>query len=148
MKWTISKAAKEFATTEETITRGLRYLGLDTKRKSKGANEYTTKQIVGAIFGDLKHEKTRLTRAEAEIKEIESLEKANTVIPRDDVVTFIRETFSPVREMVIALAGSQAALCNPSDPQHAHAHLTAWTDMFLKHCKERMPVSAEKETKE
>ncbi len=65
MKWTISRAAPEFGTTRETLKRSLSALDL------KGP-EYTTREIVRALCGDLKFERTRRERAEADKAEIEA----------------------------------------------------------------------------
>lgn len=145
MTWTITAASIEFEVSKDTILRGMRQNGLDT---SSRGGDFTTKEVLAAIYGDLKHERTRRERAEADKAEIEAAIAKKTVIPREDVVTFIRQTFSPVREMIMTLAGSQAPLCNPSDSQHAFGHLQSWADMFLKHCKIHEPAEPVKEEKE
>ena len=134
MKWSVHKAATEFGVSRETIVRGLKQLGIEVNRNST----FTTKQIFTSIAGDLKFERTRRERAEADKAEVEAAAAKRTRIPREDVVTFIRESFAPLRELVVAMPAQMAGLVNPADPHHAREHLERWRDEFLKH-KEHLP---------
>lgn len=144
MKLTLHAGAVEFGVSRETLARRLREADHDPKPDA----EYSVKEIHEALSGNLMMAKARRENAEADKAQIEAEIAKKTVIPRDDVVTFIRESFAPVREQVMTLEGSMSALCNPSDPEHCRQHLQAWVDQFLKHCKIHEPAEPFKEEKE
>jgi hypothetical protein len=137
-------ASVEFGVSRETLSRRLHESGYDPKK----VDEWTIRQVHEALSGDLAAAKLRRENAEADKAEVEAEIAKKTVIPREDVAQFIRETFAPVREMIMTLPGSQSALVNPSDPEHARGHLQSWSDQFLKHCKMRVPMEPIKEEKE
>ena len=89
---------------------------------------------------------TREKIALADAAEVEAAKAKGTAIPHDEVVAFIRENFSPLREKVVAMPGQLAALVNPTDPQHARTHLELWRDEFLRQ-KEKLPAEPIKEEK-
>ena len=62
MEWTIHKAATELGVSRETLTRGLKSIEVDVKR----AAAFSTKEIFRALAGDLKFERTRRERGEAD----------------------------------------------------------------------------------
>jgi hypothetical protein len=74
LKWNLRKAATEFSTTVDTLTKAL-------NRISEGPDEnglFTTAQLIQAQFGQLHVEKVRYQRALAERVELEnSVAKAN-----------------------------------------------------------------------
>jgi hypothetical protein len=137
MMWTISKAAVEFETTKETIGKGLRANDIDVQPRQT----YTTKQIFCALAGDLKYERTRRERAEADKAEIETKMLTGSVIPRDDVAVFILKTFGPVRERLMGLPGRIAAQLGLS-PEQRKA-LDSEVAATLTFCRENIPPKKE-----
>jgi hypothetical protein len=136
MKWSLSKASVEFGVTRETIRRGLRNADI----AAKPHQTYTTKQIFAAVAGDLKFERTRRERAEADKAEVEAARLKEEVIHRDDVTTFIRNTFAPVREDVMAMPAILATKANPENPAIARSILTEWVDAFIARRREQLPA--------
>lgn len=136
MKWSLIAAADEFGVARETIRRGLRRNDVEVKSGKK----YTTQQVFKAISGDLKFERTRRERAEADRAEVEAAKSKQEVIHQSDVATFIRNTFAPVREDLISMPSQLAARCNPADPQKAREALTEWSDEFIKRRREHIPA--------
>lgn len=141
MTWTLLKAAEEFGVSREKIRRGLRLRGVDK------TEAFTTREIFAAIAGDWDFERTRRERAEADKAEIEAAVAKGTHIPRDDVANFIQETFSPLREKIVAMPSKLSGLCNPSDPEHARQHLERFRDEFLK-LRALVPEPAKEAVKE
>jgi len=72
MRWTLKSAAAEFGTTRETLKRGMRIAGIDEDKT------YATMDICRALFGDLKGERIRETRARADLLEMESTRNRRT----------------------------------------------------------------------
>jgi len=135
IRLSLNQAATEFQTTRETIRRGLHRLEI----KVEGRNKYSVFDIHRAIAGDLKFERTRRERAEADRAEVEAAKAKNEVIAHEDVRAFITRTFAPVREDVLSLPSLLAAKCNPNDPETARAVLLDWCDTFIKRRRENVP---------
>lgn len=104
-----------------------------------GRNDYTVYELHCAMSGDLLFERTRRERAEADRAEVEASKAKLEVIHQGDVATFIRNTFAPVREDVIAMPSQLASRCNPANPQLARAVLLDWCDVFIRRRRENVP---------
>lgn len=126
--------ARELSCDRKTITKGLSREGIDGR-----SGRYSAREVFAAIAGDAQRERTLKVRAERQLAELKRNREEGDLIPKVEVAKFIRESFVPVREQVVAMPGTMAAKVNPSDPQHAKAHLEAWRDMFLRVCKEVKP---------
>ena len=74
--WTIAIACKEFGINPKTLSGRLRQAGIDPDKEGR----YTTKQIAGAIFGDLEFERTRETRAKANSQEMANAKSAGELV--------------------------------------------------------------------
>jgi len=95
--------------------------------------------IFVAMTGDLDQERIRHKRAEADLTETKARVAREQVIDVQDVATFIRNTFAPVRSDVIELPGLLAARCNPQNPEVARQALLDWSDTFLRRRREDLP---------
>ena len=62
---------------------------------------YTTKQICGALFGDLKAEKTGLTRAQREHWELENKQAAGILINVDDAILAVHQFTFAIRQKIL-----------------------------------------------
>lgn len=138
IRLSLTQAAAEFGTTRDTIRKGLHRLELLNGSKKKN-QKFTIYDLHRAIAGDLKFERTRHERAEADRAEVAAARERGEVIHVNDVTTFIRNNFGPVREDVIALPGQLAAKCNPENPELARQTLTEWVDVFIKRRRENLP---------
>ena len=81
LRWTQEKAAAEFDLDPKTLRKRLHSADI----KSGDDGRYSTNQIVRAIFGELRHEQIRLTRANADCQEIENQCLRRERIPVDVV---------------------------------------------------------------
>ena len=135
MKWTLLKASEEFGVSRETIRRGLRDIGIDVK---KGAT-YETRQIVEALYGDDKKERTRESRARADLLEREKAELDKVLVRLDAVQQMILEAFLPVRQRLLSLPTEMDSRCNPSDPMLARKSLQQWVDTALAAITSELP---------
>lgn len=77
VRWSLTNAATEFATSRETLKRGMKQNGIDADAED---GRFTTSQICIALFGDLEGEKVRLTRAQADKVEMENRERSGELI--------------------------------------------------------------------
>lgn len=66
IKLSIQRAAVEFGVSRETVRRGLRSIEIEPKAT------YTVREVHRALAGDLKFERGRLVRAQADAAELEN----------------------------------------------------------------------------
>jgi hypothetical protein len=116
MKWTINKAASEFRCSRETLTRGLRANGHEV---AKG-NAFTTLQIHSALAGDLKFERVRRERAQADKLEMQNKIRDGQLV---ELPVAERELYFnlwlPIKQQLDLMPEQLAALCNPESPETA-----------------------------
>jgi phage terminase Nu1 subunit (DNA packaging protein) len=117
MKWTIQKAATEFGVDPKTIRSGLARNEVAVK-KGRGSS-YTTRQITAAIFGDLKGERIRETRARADLLELKRKEREGVLVPMDVARKVLADVLLPVRTELLAASSTLAGRANPGDPELA-----------------------------
>jgi hypothetical protein len=138
MRWSLRQAATEWGTNIDTLTRGLRVLGVEVRPK----RTYTTRQIFTAIAGDLQHERTREARARADLLELEKRIKQGELFEEEQAIAMVRAAFQPFRQSIIALPAAYAARCNPGDPQLAREQLEIARDGLLRLLREYEPSPA------
>lgn len=117
MKWTMQKAAAEFGVDAKTIKAGLVRNGIEVKR-GRGSS-YTTRQICGAIYGDIKGERLRETRARADLLELKRKEREAILVPMDVARRVLADVLVPARTELLAASSALAIRCNPGDPDLA-----------------------------
>lgn len=126
MKWTIQRAATEFGVDAKTIRSGLARNEVAVK-KGRGSS-YTTRQITAAIFGDLKGERIRETRARADLLELKRKEREAQLVPMDVARKVLADVLTPLRTELLAMSATVAVRTNPGDPELArriiHEHAT------------------------
>jgi hypothetical protein len=130
MKWSIKRAAAEFGVSAATIKRGLVASGIEVRRGVPGS--YATRQVVAAIFGDLKLERTREVRARADLLELERRALEGETMKVEEARAQIRSLLVPVRQAVLGLPAEMGARCNPADPEFAASALKVWVDETLR----------------
>lgn len=135
IKMTCNEAAKEFGMSPAALKRHLVQAGLETEKGRK----FTIREILRAVQGDLKAERTRETRERANLLELERREKEGELLPMEDVQAMIRNAFVPVRQRLLALPSEMQARANPSDPQLARAALDQWVTDSLSLIREGLP---------
>lgn len=106
------------------------------------------RDVLRAFVGDKAAALARKALADAELAEHEVRVATREVMPCEAVFKWIRDTFSPVRELTVAMPATMAPRVNPTDPAHARAHLDEWVENFLRHVRERVGQEEEKEANE
>jgi hypothetical protein len=134
---TLNSASAESGFSKEKLRTALKAAGVDYGP----GKTFTIKQLLCAFIGDFRHESTLLKRAKRKDAELELELKNNNLIPREDVRDFITSTFLPHVQLVKSMPGALCALVNPSDPQHARAHLDRFVLEFVA-LKMHLPESA------
>lgn len=127
LKWTLLKASVEFGVSRETIRRGLAGNGIEKKKS------YTTREIHGAIAGDIDVATARDRMASAIARERENRIADSELIPLADNLAWQESVLLPFRQRLLALPGTMAQRCNPTDPGFAQAALEGWV-------KESLPI--------
>lgn len=135
IKMTCNEAAKEFGMSPAALKRHLVQAGQDTERGKK----FTIREILRAVQGDLKAEKTRETRERANLLELERMEKEGELMPVEEAQKLIRNAFVPVRQRLLALPSEAATRANPSDPVLSRTVLQQWVDDSLVLIRESIP---------
>lgn len=145
MNWTIKLAATEFGVAAETIRRGLSAAGVEVK-KGRGSS-FTTKQIVAAIFGDIKHERFLKTREERTLLELERKQKEGELVSMNRAKELLVQYMMPARQRFLSVSSEMASKCNPTDPVHAQKALDEWAQRSLRQCQMEIqtPTQNEKE---
>ena len=97
IRWSITSSAAEFGVARETMRTALRQSG-----HLPGADEcYSTRQVAAALFGDLKAERTGLTRAQREHWELENKQAAGILINVDDAILLVHQFTYAIRQKVL-----------------------------------------------
>ena len=96
-RWSLNFASAEFGCARETLRTALRQAG-----QSSGDDEcYSTRQICAALFGDLKAERTGLTRAQRESKELENKKASGQLIDVDDAIAINHKFTFAIRQKIL-----------------------------------------------
>jgi hypothetical protein len=127
MTWNLQKAAIEFGVSRETLKRGL----AANKAFSEGRDDYTTAEIFHALAGDLKMERTRRERAEAEKIERENAQANKELHSISEVEKVVwHNCLMPLRIELNLAARSLGPLC--VDPKSAEEAIQGWVDSTLR----------------
>ena len=97
IRWSITTAAAEFGVARDTMRTALRQAGQTAAEDER----YTTKQICAALFGDLKAERTGLTRAQREHWELENKQAAGILINVDDAILAVHQFTFAIRQKIL-----------------------------------------------
>lgn len=128
MSFPVSVLADELGVSHETLRRGLRGLGVEVGH----GRRYTIKQAFSALQSDLKAERTRETRARADLLELERREKEASLVPMSTARAVLVDVLTPLRTEMISCPATLAARCNPGDPEIARVTLEAWARETLQ----------------
>lgn len=137
MQWTVHKAAIEWGVDYKSLAKWLSMQGHDMKK----GKTFHTRDISRAVMGDLDFERTRLTRAEADLREMERSEKANELVPMPEVQSLYTAALLPVRQRLLAMPSECCSRANPTDPMFAQAALQRWVDDAMPLVREQLPKS-------
>lgn len=97
IRWSITTASAEFGVARDTMRTALRQAG----QVAADDERFTTKQICAALFGDLKAEKTGLTRAQREHWELENKQAAGILINVDEAIGAVHQFTFAIRQKIL-----------------------------------------------
>src|SRR4030095_15061651 len=98
MRWTVAAASSEFPIGHQALADRLRKSGQIPGSDKK----WSTAQICTAIFGDLRGEQTRETKARADKLEIQNLKTLGLVVDKDVVQNFCTGFGMILRKEILA----------------------------------------------
>lgn len=99
IRWTIERAASEFGINPRTLSKRLK-----TSSAIKGSDGmFSTMQIAAAVFGDYESERTRLTKAQADLAELKLGEEERRLIPREAVLFAWEQIIVGFRQKILNL---------------------------------------------
>ena len=104
IRWTIQRASVEFGLHRETLAKYLRREGVQPGSDGK----FSTQDICRGVFGDLTGEKTRETRARADLLEIELAKERQQLIRVQNVFGLLEGSFIAIRERILGSHLSRA----------------------------------------
>ena len=98
LRWTIEKAAAEFAVDRKRLTRKLRQADLEPRPDGR----YSTREILAAIFDDATSERTRLYREQADRLSIANAKARSETIDAESVWKTYEGIFIAMRKTILA----------------------------------------------
>ncbi len=99
-RWSILSACREFEVHRTTLQRRLIELGIIVGDDGL----YSTHDILSAIMGDIRAERLRKTREEADHVAIKNAEARKELIPASEVFRVLESTFTVIKQEIL---GSQ-----------------------------------------
>ena len=96
-RWSLNTASAEFGLARETLRTALRQAHIEAGEDER----YSTRQITTAVFGDLKAEKTGLTRAQREHWELENKQAAGILINVDEAIAMVHQFTFAIRQKIL-----------------------------------------------
>ena len=100
IRWTLHKACAEFAINRRTLERRLS----ESETVSGPDGCYSTLQIMTALTGDIRAERLRKVREEADHIALKNAEARRELLPAKDLYRVLESTFTVIRQEII---GSQ-----------------------------------------
>jgi phage terminase Nu1 subunit (DNA packaging protein) len=133
IRWSLREAARQLDIPVETLRRGFQNVGIETGPRIT----YTPRECVRAWAGDFRSERTRETRAKADLLELKRKEREQELVAMSEAEDLVRRYLLPIRDQLISLPDAMCARCNPGDPELARAQLLGWAEDAMKNVRER-----------
>ena len=99
IRWSKWRAASEFGIDQKTLTGRLNRYGIEAGRDKC----FSTKQICDATFGDIDGEKLRLTKGQADEKEMSNALQRGELVVKDEVVALVTKGLQAMVATVLAM---------------------------------------------
>lgn len=123
----LEAAAREFRCSKATLLRGLQSMGVETKRGTL----HDLPTLFRALAGNLNAEKTRETKARADLLEMKRRTQLGELIPLAENLEWQRRVIAPFSLRLNMLPTTMADRCNPIDPSFARRALNEWVTETL-----------------
>lgn len=127
----ISHSLSAWATNIGTDRRTLERQLIKSGYVLKAGEKIEAKAIDRARVGEMSEAAIRLKNAQAEDQERKNRIADGEMIPLSDNLAWQDKVLMPIRQRLLALAGTMGHLCNPTDPKHAQDQLDRWTNETL-----------------
>lgn len=98
-RWNIEKASAEFDINPRTLSARLRQYSIEPGKDGK----FSTKQICSARFGDIDNEKLRLTKEQADEKEMSNALQRGELVVKAEVVSLVTGGLQAMVATVLAM---------------------------------------------
>lgn len=98
LRWTLEQAGAEFNKDARALAKRIRREGLEPGEDGK----FSTAQICAAVFGDLHSEELRLTREQADEKEIKNKRSRMELLDAERVYRWGEALFIVIRQRILA----------------------------------------------
>lgn len=98
LRWTVEMASIEYGIDRKVVTKRARLAGIEAGKDGK----YSTKDIAGAIYGDLHGEQLRKTREEADRLAIANQKERNELVETPRVMKFCNGIGVVLRQKLLA----------------------------------------------
>lgn len=132
LKFSIHVLAGELGVADETLRRKLRDLDVAVGHGKK----ITIKQAFAALHSDLDAERTRETRARADLLEMERKEKEQSLVPMATARKVINDVLGPLKVEMLSASATLSARCNPGDPELARIAIADWARQTLQNASD------------
>lgn len=98
-RWNVENAASEFDINPRTLSARLRQYSIEPGKDGK----FSTKQICSARFGDIDNEKLRLTKEQADEKEMSNAIQRGELVVKADVVDLVTVGLQAMVATILAM---------------------------------------------
>ncbi len=99
IRWTIEEAATEFNINPRTLSKRCKVGSIEAGKDRK----FSTAQICAAVFGDIEGERLRLTRAQADEKELSNAETRKELVRFSDLLEIAHRALSAMTSTVMGM---------------------------------------------
>jgi hypothetical protein len=98
IRWNVEQAAGEFGRDRKTVAKLIRTAGIEPGEDGR----YSTRDIVAALFGDLRSETTREKKARANLLELEEEKQRGRLLDAEQVYRAYESVFIVLRQKILA----------------------------------------------
>ena len=98
-RWAIEEAASEFDINPRTLSKRIKVGSIEAGKDRK----FSTAQICSAVFGDIDGERLRLTRAQADEKELSNAESRKELVRFSDLLEVAHRALSAMTSTVMGM---------------------------------------------
>ena len=98
-RWAIEEAAAEFDINPRTLSKRIKVSSIEAGKDRK----FSTAQICAAVFGDIDGERLRLTRAQADEKELGNAEARRELVKFSELLEIAHRALSAMTSTVMGM---------------------------------------------
>jgi hypothetical protein len=99
IRWNLNNAALEFNCDQRALSKRIKAAGIESGKDKL----FSTSQICAAVFGDIDGERLRLTRAQADEKELSNAESRKELVRFADLLEIAHRALSAMTSTVMGM---------------------------------------------